>query len=222
MKTILPSKFLTRVQFDIMQVTLADGFQYICHARDDFTNWLWTAPLKTNNTEEVFNALFNMFTVFGAPLILQSTSGKKFTAEVIQLLKKRWPHSKIIQGKLLPRAYENMEKINNTLQQKLTEWLKSNDDGWNTGLAVITYEINTSVSCVTGATPYELVFGQAPVANLNLLSELEDENVCDEETIRLKIEEMPYPNSECAYNDETINRAGNIESLIEQVCVCVN
>src|SRR5204863_2728459 len=110
------------------------SFQYICHARDDFTNWLWTTPLKSKSAQEVVNALFNMFTVFGAPLILQSTSGKKFTAEVIQLFKKRWPQSKIIQGKLLPRSYENMEKINNSLRQKLAEWVNLNKSSWNAGL----------------------------------------------------------------------------------------
>jgi len=60
------------------------------------------------------------------------------------------------------------------------------------------------------------VFGQAPVANLNLLNELEDEDVCNEEAMQIKIEESPYSNSACAYNDETTN---NVESLIEQVCV---
>ena len=64
------------------------------------------------------------------------------------------------------------------------------------GLDYVIYAMNTSYCRVTKYTPYELVFGQKPRANINLLKDMPVDTVTDEDDINLEFEEPTYPMEE--------------------------
>ena len=53
---------------------------------------------KNNPIIEVAAYLFDLFTMFGSPSILQCNNGKEFTAVIITHLISLWPNTKIING----------------------------------------------------------------------------------------------------------------------------
>jgi len=65
-------------------------------------------------SEVVFN-LIDVFTIFGAPHILQSDNGREFTALVISELKLMWPELVIVHGKPRhPPSQGSIERSNGT------------------------------------------------------------------------------------------------------------
>jgi hypothetical protein len=54
------------------------------------------------------------------------------------------------------------ERANGDLEIKLSKWIQDNQKRWSSGLPLVVYGMNTSVSSTTKTTPYEIVFGQHP------------------------------------------------------------
>ena len=62
-----------------------DGeYRWIAHARDHFTRFSWTRPLKSKEVKYVASFLLELFMTFGAPRILHSDDGKEFVAQIIK------------------------------------------------------------------------------------------------------------------------------------------
>jgi hypothetical protein len=57
-------------------------------------------PLRHKSTEAVANVLLDIFTLFGAPAILQSDNGREFVNKIISELCTMWKDLKIVYGKL--------------------------------------------------------------------------------------------------------------------------
>ena len=82
-----------RGQVDIIDMqTMRDGsYRFILHYMEYLTKFSQVRPLKTKTSEEVAHELLCIFLDIGAPHILQSDNGRKFTAEVIRELSTLWP-----------------------------------------------------------------------------------------------------------------------------------
>lgn len=137
--------------------------------------------MKTKTAEE----LAKIFLVFRAPTILQSDNGREFTAEVIvsrlcrksgvinsepwnqKSMSKLWPDMKLINGRpRYPQSQGLVERGNQTLENKLASWMKTNNTTqWHIGLPIVVYQMNTSFSNAINCTLYEVVFGQPPRTN---------------------------------------------------------
>ncbi|CAG8846911.1 27192_t:CDS:1, partial [Racocetra persica] len=77
--------------------TRRDGeFKWIAYARDHFSCFSWGCILTDKCAAKVAVFLFDIFTVFGLPIFLQSDNGHEFTADIINNLSKLWPNLKII------------------------------------------------------------------------------------------------------------------------------
>ena len=69
--------------------------------------------------------MFDLFTMFGPPSILQYDNGKEFTAVVITHLISLWPNTKIINDSLHhPETQGSVEHANGILQTKLAKWME--------------------------------------------------------------------------------------------------
>ena len=66
---------------------------------DHLTKFCNIKPLASKKATEVAFNLIDVFTIFGAPHILQSDNGRAFTASVISELKLMWPELVIVHGK---------------------------------------------------------------------------------------------------------------------------
>jgi hypothetical protein len=160
-------------------------YKYILHARDHFSRFSWGYPLKTKASLEVASNLFELFTTFGAPAILQSDNGKEFTSHVIRDLMTIWPATKIINGRPRhPQSQGLVERGNSVLKTKLGKWMEDNNrNDWSFGLKIVIYGMNTSVSRPTKSTPYCLAFGTEPKNNDSILNTLFSNGYVDEENI---------------------------------------
>ena len=118
-----------------------DGeYRWIAHARDHFTRFSWTRPLKSKEAKNVAGFLLEIFMMFGAPRILHSDNGKEFVAQIIKDLIALYPKTMIINGRPHhPQSQGLVEKGNNILEIKLLAWLEDNKrDDWSFGLPMVT------------------------------------------------------------------------------------
>ncbi|CAG8805867.1 27509_t:CDS:2, partial [Racocetra persica] len=100
-RPIISKFFIQRLQIDLIDMrTRRDSeFKWIAHARDHFSHFSWDRILTDKCVAKVAVFLFDIFTVFGLPIFLQSDNRHEFTADIINNLSKLWPNLKIIHGK---------------------------------------------------------------------------------------------------------------------------
>jgi len=58
--------------------------------QDHLTKFVVIKPLKTKTAEEVAYNLIDIFTLLGAPSILQSDNGREFSNQIVSNLKNYW------------------------------------------------------------------------------------------------------------------------------------
>jgi len=97
---------------------------------------------------EVAKVLYNVFMVFGAPLILQSDNGAEFTSSIIKELMSMWPRTKIVRGSPRhPQSQGSVERGNAILKTKLAKWMEYNrSKHWTEGLSIVTHAMNVHQS----------------------------------------------------------------------------
>ncbi|CAG8543522.1 20473_t:CDS:2, partial [Gigaspora rosea] len=122
------------------------------------------------------------------PLILHSDNGGEFVGNIIKETVKLWPSVKFIHGRpRYPQCQGSVEKANDILQTKLGSWMEETKrTDWSIGLPFVIWAMNNQVCNVTKSTPYELVFGQQPQADSQMISMLHRQNIVHEEDIPLE------------------------------------
>jgi hypothetical protein len=140
-KPIESRGFLDRIQVDMICMSHIpdNGFKYICHVRDHFSRFSWAQAMLSKQAKEVARYLFEIFTIFGSPLILHSDNGKEFVADVISELLELWPDIKVIHGRPRhPQSQGCVERGNKILQERLGKWMASTEStGWSVGLPLV-------------------------------------------------------------------------------------
>ena len=118
-------------------------------------------------------------------------------------------------GPATPKSQGCIERANGDLQKKLGKKMKQLSCNWASALNLTIYEMNTTVSTVTGQTPYEMVFGQDAHTRCHELDLLAQRGILNEEEITgALIQEDP-----CIINppEETLAERGilNEEEITE-------
>ncbi|KHJ41552.1 hypothetical protein D918_08404 [Trichuris suis] len=102
-----------------------------------------------------------MFTLLGAPSILQSDDGREFANKVVTSLKQHWPSLKIAHGK--PRHSQSqgsVERANQDIENMLCTWTQDKKtDRWSDGLRFVQLTKNRAFHTGIKRTPYEALFG---------------------------------------------------------------
>jgi transposase InsO family protein len=133
--------FLDRLQVDLICMShIPDGdFKYICHVHDHFSRFSWARAMTTKQAKEVALFLFEIFTTFGAPLILHSDNGKEFVANIIHELLKLWTGINVVNGRPRhPQSQGCVERGNKILQERLSKWMASSESvNWSIGLPLV-------------------------------------------------------------------------------------
>ena len=101
-----------------MQSCLDGEFKFILNYHDHFTKFCILKPMQTKTAVDVSYHLLDIFTTFGAPVILQSDSGPEFIAKVIEELAEMWTGLKIVHGKPRHRQSQgSVERSNQDIKQ---------------------------------------------------------------------------------------------------------
>lgn len=130
-------------------------------------------------------ALLDIFTLTGAPAVLQTDNGREFegaagkschftagdSSEIITEIRCLWPECKIIHGR--PCHFESqggVERLNRTYEQKILVWLEENQSlNWSVGCKLARWQINTQFHTGVKNVPYILEFGQRPRCGISSL-----------------------------------------------------
>jgi hypothetical protein len=197
--------------------SLPDGeYKYICHVRDHYSRFSWARAIRQKEAIEVAAYLFDLFTMFGPPSILQCDNGKEFTASVIINLISLWPNTKIINGSPRhPETQGSVERANGILQNKLAKWMEDTKRAdWTWGLKLVINAMNISICRATNQLPYILVFGTKPRGNCSLISELWAQGIRNEEDIPKEIGIEEVENNSFAHITEVETENGKKTKLL--------
>ena len=107
--------------------------------QDHLTKFVILRALKTKTAAEVAYNLIDIFTLFGAPSILQSDNGREFANKIVEDLKLLWSELKIVHGK--PRHSQSqgsVERANQDVENMLTSWMiDQQTTNWSEGLRFV-------------------------------------------------------------------------------------
>ncbi|XP_022194657.2 KRAB-A domain-containing protein 2-like [Nilaparvata lugens] len=162
-KPIISSEFNSRCQVDLIdfQSQPDRDFKFIMVYQDHLTKFVILKPLKTKTAEEVAYNLVDIFTMIGAPSILQSDNGREFSNKIVSSLKGYWPLLKIVHGK--PRHSQSqgsVERANQDIENMLSTWMQDEQTNhWSEGLKFVQLMKNRAFHSGIKRTPYEALFG---------------------------------------------------------------
>ena len=152
------------------------GFTAMLVIVDHFTGFALLRSMTTTSAHEVAQQLFDVFTTFGPPRILQSDNGPEFVNDVIRALVKLTGLDHRLISPYNPRADGKVERTIGTVTKAIMKMLHGTDTLWNTMLPYVQYCYNSKVSSLTSSTPASLMFGRT-------MNDFKDYTGTDEPTI---------------------------------------
>ncbi|CAM4848069.1 unnamed protein product [Rotaria magnacalcarata] len=190
-KPVISNDFNARVQVDLVDMqSCPDGpFKFIMNYQDHFTKFCILRPLKTKTAAEVAYQLLDLFTILGAPVILQSDNGREFVAKVILELVEMWSGIKIVHGRARhPQSQGSVERCNQDIKQLIGTWIRENQSKkWSHGLRFVQFQKNSCHHRVLQHSPYSVLFGHEPkvgLASTSLPASIYDNLITEEELER--------------------------------------
>ena len=163
-KPILTAGFGRRGQCDLIDMqSHPDGqFLWILHYQDHALKFSILRPLTGKSADLVAFALFEIFCIIGAPLILHTDNGKEFTASVIVALQILWPSMQLINGRARhPQSQGSVEKGNQDIEKMILHWMnQTGNTRWSIGINIVQAQKNSRYHEALQNIPYRLVFGQ--------------------------------------------------------------
>ena len=181
-KPMIFSEMNSRAQVDQIDMqSQPDGdLKWILVYQDHLTKFVQLRPVTSKRAPEIVYQLLDIFSIFGAPSILQSNNGREFMNSVITELSAMWDGLKIVHGK--PRHSQSqgsVERANRDIEDMLMTWLQSNSTThWGDGLRFIQVMKNRAYHEGIKCSPYEAMFGQPMKVGLKT-SNLPDDAIDD-------------------------------------------
>ncbi|XP_043855942.1 KRAB-A domain-containing protein 2 [Dromiciops gliroides] len=156
----------SRCQVDLidMQSNTDGEFRFILSYLDDLTKFIILRPLKSKKAREVACVLLDIFSVIGAPSVLESDSDREFVNHVVSELNQMWPDLKIIyENPQKSQSQSMIEQVNQEVQQLLSAWMQGNNSPhWAEGLRFVQMMKNKAIHAGLQQSPYEAMFGCKP------------------------------------------------------------
>lgn len=118
-----------------------DGlYKFILVYQDHLRKFVQLRPLKSKRAAQVAYVLLDIFTIFGAPSILQSDNGKEFANKIVEEACSMWAELKIVRGK--PRHFRSQgsveERANQNIENILSTCLEDNNTNkWSEVLGTV-------------------------------------------------------------------------------------
>lgn len=157
------------------------GYRYILTLVDCATRYPEAIPLKRIETEDVAEALVEIFSRVGVPRELLSDRGSQFTshmfAEVSRLLSLRCRTTTPYH----PAANGLVERFNGTLKQMLKRMCTEKPKDWDRYVSALLFAYREVPQESTGFAPFELIYGHHVRGPLRILKELWTKSIPDPE-----------------------------------------
>ena len=137
------------------------GYQYVLLVVDSFTKWVEAFPMKTQESSDVANCLFeNIFSRFGCPKYLVSDRGKSFMNSIVASLCEILEIKHFLTSSYHPQTNSQVERTNSTLIQCLRAYTDKHQENWPNKLPGILMALRNSPSTQsTDFSPFFMTFG---------------------------------------------------------------
>lgn len=137
------------------------GYQYVLLIVDSFTKWVEAFPMKTQESTEVADCLFqNVFTRYGCPKYLVSDRGKSFMNSLVSCLCDIFEIKHYLTSSYHPQTNSQVERTNSTLIQCLRAYTDKHQENWPKKLPGILMALRNSPSTQsTSFSPFFMTFG---------------------------------------------------------------
>uniref|UniRef100_A0A8D2CWV1 SCAN domain containing 3 n=1 Tax=Sciurus vulgaris TaxID=55149 RepID=A0A8D2CWV1_SCIVU len=230
LKKVLTSKTIkevnSRCQVDLIDMQLnPDGeYKFIMHYQDLHTKLNFLRSLKSKRPEEVAHSLLDIFTIIGAPSVLQSNNGREFSSQIVSELSNIWPELKIVHGK--PQACQSQisTEQTNEIQKRIFSWMQTNNSPhWTEFLWFIQMTQNQPYHRGVQQTPCEGTFRSETKLDLSrsqlteeLVAKLHGENELNqanrefENTLRAQYEENIETGTDSSDIEENLSITPNM------------
>ncbi|XP_027712869.1 SCAN domain-containing protein 3-like [Vombatus ursinus] len=203
----------SRCQVELIDMQLnPDGeYKFIMSYQDHQTKLSFLRPLKSRRSEEVAHALLDIFTIIGAPNVLQSEHGRDFSSHIVNELSMMWSKLKIVHGKPRPcQSHGSVVQPKYDIQSMMISWMQKNNSlHWSEGLWFIQMMKNQPFHRNMQHTPCEIVFDSGNKVDLSTSNLAED-------IVHLNTEGHLEQSEKKAESSLKVNEAGNDSNDVEE------
>lgn len=152
-------------QIDLIQMERsARGFHFILVVIDLFTGFVLTRPLKTKTSSETAANIFQIYTDFGPPRVVQSDSGAEFVNAIFSELSELAGVEIRTSTPYYKHSTGAVERVNRTISASLKKMLRGALADWDRILPLVTRFYNTTTRSLTKSMPFALMFNRPPNA----------------------------------------------------------
>lgn len=163
-----PARFITADgPWDHLQIDTSvhlpaspDGFTTLLVVIDVFTGFILLRAVKTSSAEIVAHELWDIFSTFGLPKIIQSDNGPEFTNDVLRALVKVTGIDHRLISPYNPRADGKVERSIGTVMSTIKKLLHGTSTHWPLFVPFAQLSFNHKIASLTGSSPFSLMFGR--------------------------------------------------------------
>ena len=126
-KPMIFSEMNSRAQlvFIVMQSQPDGDFKLILVYQKHLTKFVQLRPVTSKRAPDIAYQLLDIFSIFGAPNILQRDNGRRFVNSLITELSAMWDGLKIVHGKARhSQSQVSVERVNRNIEDMLMTWLQ--------------------------------------------------------------------------------------------------
>lgn len=157
LKTKINEVLDSKYQFGIvdMQKQPDNELKFILVCLHVTTKFVVLRPLRTDEPKEIADHLCEIFSLLGAPCILQSGQGIEFVNSIIRELSLLWPELKMVCGNVSTQR----ENVLQNIKDETMKWMQANSNAnWSHGLRFIQFTKNNAHNCYIKGTPFKATF----------------------------------------------------------------
>ena len=206
---IKANHFLAHVQVDLIDFRnlpceCQSGHKWVLHIVDHFSKYSWLPALKNKQTEDVAQALTNLFWMFGFSSILHSDNGKEFESKTMSELYKKHKIRQVHGAPQTLSAKGLVERNNPTVRGNILNILKERGERlgkWCLVLSEAAYKKNITEHRAISQVPYEVVFGLFPTKEMH--DGTDEDHSEESEQMTTMEEEENAPSLVSTFNEPT-------------------
>lgn len=164
---IFSSRFNERTQMDLYDMQQTPGgpnknYRYVFHYVDHFTKFSILRAIKDKTMVAICRCLEDIWSLMGAPDLLQSDNGTEFKNQMVVDLCLAYGVKHVHGRAYHPQTQGAVERANGFAKRLMLGWIADRPKGidWLPGLNKVQMEMNRSVRQSIGQTPYKMVFNR--------------------------------------------------------------
>ena len=146
------------------------GYRYILTAMCLYTKFPSAIPLKRVDNHSVLEAMFEIFSTFGLPEELLTDQGSVFTSKLTKAMCESFGIHKLQMSPYHPQSDGALERWHACLKGMLKR-SQCDIKNWDKQLKYILFAYRSAPHCVTGFSPFTLMYGREVKGPLDVLQE---------------------------------------------------